>query len=71
MERTNSWMNNFSKLRRCTERRHVCVEFFIALAAAIITIRSLIRRAWALCRCPRHQQGVQPALGVVEGQVGR
>ncbi|MEY9849018.1 hypothetical protein ABH940_006122 [Streptacidiphilus sp. BW17] len=52
VERTNSWMNNFGKLRRCTERRRVCVEFFIALAAAIITIRSLIRRAWLLYRWP-------------------
>ncbi|MEU5307092.1 transposase [Streptomyces noursei] len=52
VERTNSWMNNFGKLRRCTERRRVCVEFFIALATAIITIRSLIRRAWTLYRWP-------------------
>jgi hypothetical protein len=49
-ERTNSWMTNFGKLRRCTERRRACVEFFIALAAAIVTIRSLIRRAWFLYR---------------------
>ncbi|MEU3283261.1 IS5 family transposase [Streptomyces antibioticus] len=46
VERTNSWLNNFGKLRRCTERRRVCVEFYIALAAAVVTIRSLIRRAW-------------------------
>lgn len=45
VERTNSWMNNFGKLRRCTERRRVCIEFFSALTAAITTIRSLIRRA--------------------------
>jgi hypothetical protein len=50
VERTNSWLNNFGKLRRCTERRRVCVQFFIALAAAIVTIRSLIRRAWFLYR---------------------
>jgi hypothetical protein len=36
-------MKNFGKLRHCTERRHRCVEFFIALAATIITVRSLIR----------------------------
>jgi hypothetical protein len=47
---TNSWLNNFGELRRCTERRRVCVQFFIALAAAIVTIRSLIRRAWFLYR---------------------
>lgn len=45
-ERTNSWMNNFGKLRRNTERRRPCTEFHLALATAIITVRSLIRRAW-------------------------
>jgi transposase len=50
VERTNSWMNNFGKLRRCTERRAACVAFFIALASTIVTIRSLIRRAWFLYR---------------------
>ncbi|MEU8694130.1 IS5 family transposase [Streptomyces sp. NPDC048665] len=46
VERTNSWMNNFGKLRRNTERRRPCIEFYLALATAIITVRSLIRRAW-------------------------
>jgi transposase len=46
VERTNAWMNNFGKLRRCTERHRDRVEFFIALASAIITVRSLIRQAW-------------------------
>jgi transposase len=46
VERTNSWMNNFGKLRRNTERRRVCTEFYLALATAIITVRSLVRRAW-------------------------
>lgn len=50
VERTNSWMNNFGKLRRCTERRKAPVEFFIALASTIITVRCLIRRAWPLYR---------------------
>ncbi|WP_336114953.1 IS5 family transposase [Streptomyces sp. PTD9-10] len=50
VERTNSWMNNFGKLRRCTERRRTAVEFFLALAAIIITVRCLIRRAWTLYR---------------------
>ncbi|MFD3554421.1 IS5 family transposase [Streptomyces goshikiensis] len=45
-ERTNSWMNNFGKLRRCTERRRLSTEFYLALATTIITVRSLIRRAW-------------------------
>lgn len=39
-------MNNFGKLRRNTERRRSCTEFFLALATAIITVRSLIRHAW-------------------------
>ncbi|MGX1977119.1 transposase [Streptomyces kronopolitis] len=46
VERTNSWMNNFGKLRHNTERRRPCTEFYLALATAIITVRSLIRRAW-------------------------
>lgn len=50
VERTNSWLNNFGKLRRCTERRRPCVEFYISLACAIVTVRSLIRRAWTLYR---------------------
>ncbi|MCF3103026.1 transposase [Streptomyces roseoverticillatus] len=50
VERTNSWMNDFGKLRRCTERRKASVEFFIALASAISTVRCLIRRAWTLYR---------------------
>lgn len=55
-ERTNSWMNNFGKLPRCTERRKAPVEFFIVLAGAIITVRCLIRRAWTLYRwAPAHE----------------
>ena len=50
VERTNSWMNNFGRLRRCTERRKATVEFFLALACVIVTVRSMIRRAWTLYR---------------------
>ncbi|GAA2671563.1 transposase [Streptomyces lunalinharesii] len=50
VERTNSWMNNFGKLRRCTERRKAAVEFFLTLASAIIIVRCLIRRAWSVYR---------------------
>ena len=46
VERTNSWMNNFGALRRTTERRQDRLEFYLALAAVLITVRSLIRRAW-------------------------
>lgn len=50
VKRTNSWMHNFGKLRRCTERRRAPVEVFIALASTIITVRCLLRRAWTLYR---------------------
>jgi IS5 family transposase len=50
VERTNSWLNNFGKLRRCTERRRACVDAHLALAAAIVTVRALRRAAWYLYR---------------------
>nr|QIY92956.1 hypothetical protein HEP87_00130 [Streptomyces sp. S1D4-11] len=66
VERTNSWMNDFGKLHRCTERRKTPVEFFIAMASAavrqcgsaavrqcgsaIITVGCLIRREWIVHR---------------------
>lgn len=52
VERTNSWMNNFGRLRRCTERRAVVVQAWLDLAAAIITVRALIRRCWDNYRWP-------------------
>lgn len=52
VERTNSWLNNFGKIRRCTERRRPAVEFYLTLACIIVTIRSLIRRAWHTHRWP-------------------
>jgi len=50
VERTNSWLNDFGKLRRCTERRRACVDAYLALAAAIVTVRALRRAAWYLYR---------------------
>ncbi len=50
VERTNSWLNDFGKLRRCTERRQACVDAYLALAAAIVTVRALYRAAWLLYR---------------------
>jgi transposase len=50
VERTNSWLNDFGRLRRCTERRRDCVDAHLALAAAIVTIRALLRAAWYLYR---------------------
>jgi len=46
IERTNSWLNDFGRLRRCTERRKTCVEAYLALAAAVVTLRALLRAAW-------------------------
>jgi len=45
VERTHSWMNGYGKLRRCTERNARIVDFYLYLAAALVTIRQLIQRA--------------------------
>ena len=50
VERTNSWLNDFGRLRRCTERCRACVDAYLALAAAIVTVRALCRAAWLLYR---------------------
>jgi transposase len=50
VERTNSWLNDFGKLRRCTERRRECLDAYLDLAAAIVTLRALLRASWYLYR---------------------
>jgi transposase len=50
IERTNSWHNSFNRLQRCYERRHDVVKALLDLADTIITLRSLIRRAWITYR---------------------
>lgn len=50
VERTNSWMNGFGKIRRCTDRNATIIDFYLYLAAAFVTIRQLIRRARTLYR---------------------
>jgi transposase len=45
VERTQSWMNGYGKLRRCTEKVKPVVDFYLFLAAAIVVIRQLIQRA--------------------------
>jgi transposase len=50
VERTNSWLNDFGRLRRCTERRRACIDAYLNLAAAIVTLRALRRAAWYLYR---------------------
>jgi hypothetical protein len=38
-------MNDYGKLRRCTERSGEVVVLHLYLAAALVTLRMLIRRA--------------------------
>ena len=45
IERTHSWMNDYRKLRRCTEKSGEAVDFHLRLAAALVTLRMLIRRS--------------------------
>jgi transposase len=46
VERTHAWGNQYGKLRWCTERRRLVVEFWLALANAVIVCGRLLRRAW-------------------------
>jgi transposase len=46
IERTHAWGNLYGKLRWCTERRRLVVEFWLALASAVIVCGRLVRRAW-------------------------
>lgn len=50
VERTNAWHNAFNRLQRCYERHENVINAFFDLADAIITVRSLIRQAWATHR---------------------
>ena len=50
VERTHAWHNNFYKLTRCTERRQIVADFYIALANTVVLVRRLLRRAWILYR---------------------
>jgi hypothetical protein len=43
-------MNNYGKLIRCTERHKPVIEFYLALATAIVTLGRLIRQAWSCYR---------------------
>ncbi|MFH9352911.1 IS5 family transposase [Kitasatospora sp. NPDC017646] len=50
VERTHAWQNAFHRLARCYERRTAVINAFFDLADTIITVRSLIRRAWTTHR---------------------
>ena len=49
VERTNAW-HSLNRLQRCYERREDVIDAFFDLADAIITVRSLIRKAWTTHR---------------------
>jgi transposase len=46
IERTHAWGNQYGKLRWCTERRWLVVQFWLALASAVMVCGRLVRRAW-------------------------
>jgi transposase len=50
IERTHAWGNQYGRLRWCTERRRLVVEFWLALASAIIVYGRLVGRAWSCSR---------------------
>jgi transposase len=50
IERTHAWGNQYGKLRWCTERRRLVVEFWLALASAVIVLGRLLRRVWTQYR---------------------
>lgn len=52
IERTQSWMNGFGKLRRCTEHSGVVVDFYLFLAAVFTTTHRLINEARRRYRWP-------------------
>lgn len=52
VERTQAWMNGYGKLRRCTDRRKVVVDFYLFLAATFVVTRMLIDQARTRYRWP-------------------
>ena len=50
VERTHAWGNQHGKLRWCTERRRLVMEFWLALVNAAIVCGRLVRRAWTCYR---------------------
>ena len=50
VERLHAWMNQYGTLRRCTDRDGAIVDFYLYLAAALVTVRRLIQRARTLYR---------------------
>ena len=52
VERTQAWMNGYGKIRRCTDRRAVVVDFYLFLAATFVIVRLLIQQARQTFRWP-------------------
>jgi transposase len=52
VERTQSWMNDYGKMRRCPEKARSVVDFSLFLTAAIVVTRCLIQRARSRYRWP-------------------
>jgi transposase len=52
VERTHAWMSGYGKLRRCTEKRKVVVDFYLFLAATLVVLRRLIQEARTRYRWP-------------------
>ena len=50
VDRTNSWLNDSGRLRRCTERHRNCVDANLSLAVAIVAIRALLKAVRHLYR---------------------
>ena len=50
VERAHAWANQYGKLRWCTERRRLVVEFWLALVSATIVCGRLVRHAWSCDR---------------------
>jgi hypothetical protein len=73
IERTHSWSNQYGKLRWCTERRQVVVEFWLLLALALIVVGRLIRRAWTHYRWEGRPPAThsRPLAQVLTGQQSR
>jgi hypothetical protein len=55
VERAHAWMNGYGKLRRCTERNAIIVDFYLYLAAAFVIVRRLIQQART-----RYRRGARP-----------
>jgi IS5 family transposase len=50
-EPTHAWQNAIHRLARCYERRIDVINALFDLTDAVITVRSLVHRAWTTHRC--------------------